>query len=120
MQLKSNQSVRAVVLALLPVCCCVGASYGAQDEKIVMEQAEPTQAPKLFHGVGIITAVDAKSGLIRLDHEAIPGLMDAMEMEYEAKPARLAEGLAVGDKIDFTVDGRTLAVLDVKKLFPAK
>jgi hypothetical protein len=36
---------------------------------IVLAQAAESQRPKHFHGVGIVTAVDAKAGLIDLDHE---------------------------------------------------
>lgn len=84
---------------------------------MIMAQAE---APKIFHGVGRITAIDAASGLVSIDHEAIAGLMDAMEMQYEAKPTKSLEGLVVGDKIGFAVDGKTLTILEIGKLAPGK
>ena len=73
------------------------------------------ETAKIFQGVGKITRLDASEGLASIDHEAIPGLMDAMEMQYEVKPAKLLEGLQVGDKVEFTVDGKTLTILSIRK-----
>ena len=85
-----------------------------------MAQADQSEKPKIFHGVGKVTGIDAPSGYLSIDHEAIPGLMDAMEMQYQAKPAHLLEGLAVGDKVGFDVDGKTLIILAIKKIAPQK
>ena len=79
---------------------------------MIVAQAE---AAKIFHGVGKITAIDAASGALTIDHAAIPGLMEAMEMPYEAKPAKLLGGLKIGDKVDFAVDGKTLTIVEVRK-----
>ena len=103
-------------LALGLLLAVGGVSAASAGQSMLLAQAAAPDAPKLFHGVGVVTAIDAKSGLITLNHENIPGLMDAMEMEYQSKPPKLAEGLKVGDKVDFTVDGRNLTILDVKKL----
>ncbi len=84
---------------------------------MIMAQAE---GPKIFRGVGRITAIDAASGLVSIDHEAIAGLMDAMEMQYETKPTKSLEGLVVGDKVGFAVDGKTLTILEIGKLAPGK
>ncbi len=120
MLLKSGKSVGIAIVALLSIrgggeASCAAAAE-AMGNRLVVAQAASPQTPKLFHGVGIVTGVNAKSGLIMINHENIPGLMDAMEMEYQAKPPKLADGLAVGDKVDFTVDGKTLTIVDVKKL----
>ncbi len=48
---------------------------------------------------GRITAVDAAQGVVTLDHEAIPGVMAAMTMEYSVSDPRLLEGLKVGDPV---------------------
>jgi Cu/Ag efflux protein CusF len=82
MHWKFSRLSRAVILAVLPACCAIAPSFAGQGagRELAPSAAEP--APKLFHGVGVVTSVDAKSGLIAINHEAIPGLMDAMEMEY--------------------------------------
>lgn len=108
----------AVAFGLLAAGASIGA-VSAAERPLLLAQASP-DAAKLFHGVGVVTAIDVKSGLITLNHENISGLMDAMEMEYQTKPAELAEGLNVGDKVDFTVDSRNLTIIDVKKLPSAK
>lgn len=118
MRLKLSKFAGFVALGLLATG--VGGGAASAEQPLQLAQADSKDAPKLFHGVGVVTAIDAKSGLITLNHENIPGLMDAMEMEYQSKPPKLAEGLKVGDKIDFTVDGRNLTILDVKKLPSAK
>jgi Cu/Ag efflux protein CusF len=115
--LKEIQAVRKAhsfcLAALLAAASCGAVPAGARP--MIVAQAE---AAKIFHGVGKITGIDAASGAITIDHEAIPGLMEAMEMPYEAKPAKMLKGLKVGDKVDFAVDGKTLTILEVSKHAP--
>ncbi len=87
------------------------------DHALMVAQAEAT---KIFHGVGKITGVDASAGLVTIDHEAIPGLMDAMEMQYEAKPSSLLDGVQVGEKVEFAVNGKNLTLVAIKKLGAGK
>jgi Cu/Ag efflux protein CusF len=78
--------------------------------------AQAQEAPKkIFHGVGDVTGIDADAGLLQLNHEAIPGLMDAMEMQFDVKPASLLQGLKKGDRVAFDIDGASLAILSVHK-----
>ncbi len=49
--------------------------------------ASADEAPKIFHGVGTVTGVDAASGVLTVDHGDSPGFMDAMEMAYKVRPA---------------------------------
>ncbi|MEK8030114.1 copper-binding protein [Ideonella sp. DXS29W] len=54
---------------------------------------------------GEVRKIDAAQGKITLKHGEIKNLqMPAMTMAYRAKPATLLEGLAVGDRVDFTAD----------------
>jgi len=48
---------------------------------------------------GKIISVDAAKGMVMLDHEAIPGFMDAMTMPYKLKDASVASELHPGDRI---------------------
>jgi protein SCO1/2 len=48
---------------------------------------------------GKVVAVDPKKPAVTLDHEDIPGLMKAMEMEFKVTDARLLEGLRAGDQV---------------------
>ena len=72
---------------------------------------------KMGKGSGTVTAVDAVTGKITLDHGAIPAVgWPAMKMGFSAKPD-LLKGVAVGDKVDFdvTVSGSAGEVTAIRK-----
>ena len=72
---------------------------------------------KMGNGSGTVTAIDAATGKITLDHGAIAAVgWPAMKMGFTAKPA-LLDGIAVGDKVDFNVrvSGGTGEVIGIKK-----
>ena len=54
---------------------------------------------KTFSVRGKIVSVDAAKGMVVLDHEAIPGFMDAMTMPYKLKDPGVASELHPGDRI---------------------
>jgi protein SCO1/2 len=54
---------------------------------------------KTFPIRGRIVSVDAAHGAIDLDHEAVPGFMDAMTMTYKLKDPSVASELHPGDRI---------------------
>lgn len=63
-----------------------------------MASAEPAKTAK---GTGTVTAVDAASGAITIDHGPIPEAnWPAMTMAFKAAPA-LTQGLKTGDKVAF-------------------
>jgi len=80
---------------------------------LVLAQAEPDG---VFRGVGVVTAIDAASGALTLDHGEIKGLMPAMEMMYRVKSRALSDGLRKGDRIDFGLDAKSYTILDVKMI----
>jgi len=92
-------------------------SRPAGAESLIVAQAE---APKRFHGTGKIVAVDAPSGFVTISHQAIPGLMDAMTMQFEARPAKLLDGFKAGDKVEFDLDGKTYSLLAIGKAAETK
>ena len=72
---------------------------------------------KMGKGSGTVTAINAATGKITLDHGAIPAVgWPAMKMGFSAKPD-LLKGVAVGDKVDFdvTVTGSAGEVTVLKK-----
>ena len=82
-----------------------------------MPNMEMPVGSKMGKGSGTVTAIDAATGKITLDHGAIPAVgWPAMKMGFSAKPAVLA-GIAVGDKVDFevTVTGNAGEVTHIKK-----
>jgi len=78
--------------------------------------AQESEARGVFHGVGVVTAVDGAKGWLTLDHEAIDGFMAAMEMMYRVDPPRLAAGLRIGDRVAFDIDAARYAVVAIKLL----
>lgn len=53
----------------------------------------------VFHLRGKVVSTDAAHGLVVLDHEAIPGFMEAMTMPYQLKDASILSELHPGDVI---------------------
>jgi protein SCO1/2 len=48
---------------------------------------------------GKVVSVDVQDGMVTVDHEAVPGFMDAMTMTYRLKDANVATELHPGDHI---------------------
>lgn len=64
---------------------------GCSDEQTVYEVRGVYQGPA--HG----------GQAVRMDHEAIEGLMEAMTMTFRVKDPRVLDGLDRGDKVTFTL-----------------
>lgn len=58
---------------------------------------------KTFPIRGKIVSVDAAKGSVMLDHEAVPGFMEAMTMSYKLKDPTVASELHPGDRITATL-----------------
>ena len=57
-------------------------------------------AEKQYPIKGKVVAVDTNKPSVKLDHEDIPGLMKAMEMDFAVENAKLLEGLKPGDQVE--------------------
>ena len=57
-----------------------------------------------YHGVGVVKSLNPKGPAIEIDHGDIEGLMPAMQMEFPVTDANLLNGIAVNDRIDFTIE----------------
>ena len=67
------------------------------------EASGEAQTAKLGKGAGTVTAIDAASGTITLDHGPIPELgWPAMKMTFNAAPG-VTGATAVGDRVEFDV-----------------
>ena len=78
-----------------------------------MVQAQPSEPGKMFRGVGIVTAIES-SGSLTINHEPIAGLMPAMEMTFSVNPRALTNGVRAGDKVEFSMEGRTYVIRELK------
>ena len=70
-----------------------------------------------YQGVGVVKSLNPKLPGIEIDHEEIVGLMPAMQMEFPVTEVSLLNGLAVNDRIDFTIVDQTgeMKVTAIKK-----
>jgi protein SCO1/2 len=86
--MKTYQALWLVVLALplvLPGCT---------------SKATPRTGGEKFYDVrGKVVAVNSAKAAVALDHEDIPGLMKAMQMEFAVEDPKLLEGIKVGDQV---------------------
>jgi protein SCO1/2 len=80
-------------LALLTVPLLLGGCKGESADK------SKGGSVKEYDLQGKVMAVDPNKPAVTLDHEDIPGLMKAMEMEFVVEDAKLLEGIKVGDKV---------------------
>ena len=88
----------------------------AVPERLTVVEARAGEAQTLFRGVGTVTEVNTPSATITVDHGEIPGYMQAMEMAYKVNPPALVDGLKTGDRIAFTIDGKTSTIVEIRKV----
>ena|SRR5829696_2876053 len=95
------------------IVVCVALVFGACSKQPVNREnpapSGPAAAiqPNTYQGVGVVKGLDSKAPAIEIDHEEIVGLMPAMQMEFPVTDVALLSGLAVNDRIDFTVVEKT-------------
>jgi len=95
--------------------------FALQDElsrAIVVNLAAFAEKPKMkrgrVDGVGTVVEVRNKKNRIVLDHEAIEGHMEAMEMAYKVESAALLDGLEPGEKVVFTIDMENKTIVAIR------
>jgi protein SCO1/2 len=62
-------------------------------------QSSTNPQDQVYHLRGKIVSTDVAHGIVVVDHEAIPGFMDAMTMPYQLKDPTIASDLHPGDTI---------------------
>lgn len=59
-----------------------------------------TSDEKVYDIKGKVVAVQVEEKKITLDHDAIPGVMKAMEMSFDVHDAKVVENLKAGDDVE--------------------
>jgi hypothetical protein len=84
------------------------------------EQAKPLSEPgeKLYTVRGVIQSRDLAASSLRLDHEAIPGFMEAMIMDYGVRGAKVDALPADKSRIEarLHVTERSYWITDVRSI----
>src|SRR5262245_31796578 len=65
--------------------------------------AATTDSAKQGDGLGKIAGLDTALHTVTLSHNDVPGIMEAMTMEYTLEKPEMAAGFAVGDSVKFTM-----------------
>ena len=79
-------------LALLLLVACGGGPEAAP---------APSAAAVVVYPIrGVVRAVAADRRSVTLDHEAIPGLMEAMEMEFPVSAPAVLDGIEPGARVE--------------------
>ncbi len=86
---------RILAISLLGLVALAGCHSGQN----AVTQSPAGQNIKVYKLRGKVVATDASKGEVTLDHEAIPGFMDAMTMPYKLKDASILGELHPGDMI---------------------
>lgn len=84
--------------ALLAVLCLVGASCAHQEAPL-----EPDEPVNQYSMTGTIVRLETEYQSALIDHEEIPGWMEAMTMEFPVKDRREFDKLKPGMRIKATV-----------------
>ncbi|HEX8171793.1 MAG TPA: copper-binding protein [Thermoanaerobaculia bacterium] len=84
------------------------------------EKPKPLSEPgeKLYAVRGTVVSRDAAQNSVKLDHDAIPGFMEAMTMDYNVRGADVASLPADKSRIEakLHVTDRSYWITDVKRL----
>jgi protein SCO1 len=70
---------------LAPILAALVVLAGCHSSQKTPLQQTSSQNFKVYHLRGMVVSTDAARGEVTLDHEAIPGFMEAMTMPYKLK-----------------------------------
>ncbi|MGA3334378.1 MAG: SCO family protein [Terracidiphilus sp.] len=86
-------------ISLASCLLAIAALAGCHSSSTSGSQAPASSSFTVYHLRGKIVSTDVAHGIVAVDHEAIPGFMDAMTMPYQLKDPSIASDLHRGDTI---------------------
>jgi Cu/Ag efflux protein CusF len=113
---------------VLTVFACLALTFvfacGGGKTEVKPANATPASGPAAavqtnqYKGEGMVKALNPNAPSIEINHGDIDGLMPAMQMEFPVTDPKLLNGLAINDRIDFTVenDPEGVKVVAIKKI----
>ncbi len=99
----AQKSLMVVCLALIVTAACSEQPSSQQQAPAPASGPAAAVQANSYQGVGVVKSLNPKLAAIEIDHEEVVGLMPAMQMEFPVSDVSLLNGLAVNDKIDFTI-----------------
>ena len=113
---QTNPAAIVVCLALTFAAC---GSQPTPQQKTQPTPTGPAAAVQThtYQAVGVVKSLNPKRPGIEIDHEEVVGLMPAMQMEFPVSDGALLNGVAVNDRVDFTIEDGTgeMKVIAIKK-----
>ena len=102
----ARKSWLAVSCLILPFVWACGKDSPQNAAATPAPPSDPAAAVQTnqYKGEGVVKALNPKAPSIEIDHGDLGALMPAMQMEFPVTDANLLNGLAVNDRIDFTVE----------------
>lgn len=113
-----------IAVACLALALMFGCGGNKTEQKPANANATPASGPAAavqtnrYQGEGTVKALNLNAPSIEINHGDIDGLMPGMQMEFPVTDAQLLNGLAVNDRVDFTIenDPEGMKVVAIKKL----
>ncbi|MBI2089463.1 MAG: copper-binding protein [Deltaproteobacteria bacterium] len=85
------------------------------DLSAYLASLKPKEISRTATGEGKVVAVVADSQQVLLEHGEIKGFMGAMTMGYRVESPKLLQGLKPGDRVRFTINTDTSAIIQIVK-----
>ena len=116
--MKRPMRLVVVFMVLLILSSCAQRADEPSERTAEGTQEVVKVSVKTYQAVGVLKAFLPDGEHIRVDHEAIPGFMEAMTMSFAVEDTTLLQGILVEDSIRFmlTVTGEDIYVSMLDKL----
>ncbi|HKE58206.1 MAG TPA: copper-binding protein [Pyrinomonadaceae bacterium] len=103
-------------LLLLVVASFISCNQGSERQS-VSGPAAAVQTTS-YQATGVVKSLNPSVPSIEIEHGDIQGLMPAMKMDFHVQDRSLLNGLAAGDRIQFTIENGVggLKITQIKKL----
>ena len=102
--------VVVATVALFMASACSNQQHSTQHAPTPQASGSPSASASAaaaqansYQGIGIVKKIDPKAPAIEIDHGDIEGLMPAMQMLFPVTDGSMLNGIAVNDRVEFTV-----------------
>lgn len=98
--------VVVATVALIVASACSNQQHSTQHAATPAPSASASTAAaqtNSYQAVGIVKKIDLNAPAIEIDHGDVEGLMSAMQMLFPVTDAAMLNGIAVNDRVEFTV-----------------